>query len=577
MAQKQRPQAEILSGSPQPNFTGYSTSPVLAKRAPTQQDTGYPLGQMWLDKIGDDLYGLVDVSAGVATWNLLAASPGEIATITGDSGGALTPTAGNINILGSGTISTSGAGSTLTIEASASGYPISPYVVGPSGQAGYQTIQSAINAANGAGGGTVYIQPGTYTENLTLYSDVDLVGAVGVADTGVCTIIGQHTPPAGTSGGITINNIFLQSATNIFNSVAAGSCDLILINVAVSVTNGYTFNLPNWTGGFVGFDVGEIGSTNDGWVNNTGGATVFMTNVTMGAGSVNSMITSGFTEIYDCVIGCPVNFQTGSNGIIDGGSLFQKPVTFSNNSAFEIANSNFQGGASAAITYSSSGNSSISNCVISSSNNPAIAGAGAGTLTLGSLTFLSNANIAGTLTTAWSATKVGAFTVTGPVTTSGGAVAINSGTNALGISTDAAATTVNVGTGAGAKTITIGSTNTTSATNLTAGSGGVNCATDFALTSVATKISMNGGAVTDFIGTATLTNGVVVIANTNIAAGDRIFLSRTAANASTALGMLTYSISAGASFTVTALETATPGDTEVNDQSSFAYIIFRQT
>lgn len=59
------------------------------------------------------------------------------------------------------------------------------------------------------------------------------------------------------------------------------------------------------------------------------------------------------------------------------------------------------------------------------------------------------------------------------ITVSGGAVTINSGTNALNISTDASATTVNFATGAAVKTLTVGSTNTTSATALKSGSGNI--------------------------------------------------------------------------------------------------------
>jgi hypothetical protein len=43
---------------------------------------------------------------------------GGVATLTGNTGGAISPTAGNINILGAGIISVAGAGSTLTISAS---------------------------------------------------------------------------------------------------------------------------------------------------------------------------------------------------------------------------------------------------------------------------------------------------------------------------------------------------------------------------------------------------------------------------------------------------------------------------
>lgn len=96
------------------------------------------------------------------------------------------------------------------------------------------------------------------------------------------------------------------------------------------------------------------------------------------------------------------------------------------------------------------------------------------------------------------------------------------------------------------------------------------------LGAVATQLQMNGGAATDFIGEATLTAGTVTIANTNIAANDRILLSRRDINASTALGSLTYSISAATSFTITAVQAGTPASTETNDTSIISYVIIRQ-
>ena len=54
-------------------------------------------------------------------------------------------------------------------------------------------------------------------------------------------------------------------------------------------------------------------------------------------------------------------------------------------------------------------------------------------------------------------------------------ILLNSGTNGVNVSTDAAAATVNVAAGgAGNKTVTLGSTNTTSTTNIQSGSGGIN-------------------------------------------------------------------------------------------------------
>ena len=57
------------------------------------------------------------------------------------------------------------------------------------------------------------------------------------------------------------------------------------------------------------------------------------------------------------------------------------------------------------------------------------------------------------------------------ITSSNTSLTIASGTGNLNISNDGAATTVNIGTGSGAKTTTLGSTNTTSSTTLQSGSG----------------------------------------------------------------------------------------------------------
>lgn len=274
-------------------------------------------------------------------------------------------------------------------------FPVTPYVVGPAGQAGYQTIQSAINAANTAGGGIVVVQPGTYTENLTLYSNVHVMGMDFADAGGGVTIIGLHTPP--TAGGFCFNNVALQSSTHIFSSTAAGSTHLILANAAVTVTNGYTFNLSNWTGKLESFDVNAAIGTNDGYVNNTGGSEVDIFECSVGSGTSNPMIVSGFVLGAGANIYCPVQFQTGSTAEFDY-SFFGKSLTFSNNSTGTITTSHFSSGANAAITMSSSAAWNIYTSVIDSSNNPAIAGTGAGTLKLTDVTFVNNASLAGTLT-----------------------------------------------------------------------------------------------------------------------------------------------------------------------------------
>lgn len=114
-----------------------------------------------------------------------------------------------------------------------------------------------------------------------------------------------------------------------------------------------------------------------------------------------------------------------------------------------------------------------------------------------------------------------------------------------------------------------------SATTVT-GSGDIETtAGNVVISGAGNHVQIETGAVTDFAGTGTLASGTVTIANTNIAAGDLIFLQRIDINGSSAIGNLTYSISAATSFTVTSVSDASPGSTETNDVSNFAYWIVR--
>lgn len=98
---------------------------------------------------------------------------------------------------------------------------------------------------------------------------------------------------------------------------------------------------------------------------------------------------------------------------------------------------------------------------------------------------------------------------------------------------------------------------------------------DLRFTGVDDQIQMNGGAVTSFIGTTTLVAGTVTIANTSIAAADRILLSRASPGASTEAGSLSYTITPATSFTITSLD---PSDasTATGDISDISYVIVRQ-
>ena len=91
-------------------------APKLWSRNPVSTDIGYRDGQVIVNKILNTAWILGSVAAGAATWIAVGSgATGGVVTVTGTSGGALSPIAGNITIVGTANqISFAGAGSTLT-------------------------------------------------------------------------------------------------------------------------------------------------------------------------------------------------------------------------------------------------------------------------------------------------------------------------------------------------------------------------------------------------------------------------------------------------------------------------------
>jgi len=330
-----------------------NTLSVRAHRAPTQSDRKYKIPTIWIHIDTNEVWCLTSVVSNVANWEPIGQNT---------------------------------AGSS----------PLSKYVVAADGTADYLTIQNALDAANASGiNSTIYVRPGIYTENLILYGTTQIIGATGLSDGGTgVEITGTHTPPI--NGSFTFRNIKLNSATNIFNSSAAGTSHLIIADCAISVTNGYLLNVPNWTGILELWDVNCGFGTNDGVINNINGATVLCFSGSFGKGTANNMIISGsiFTDSAEFFI--PINMNAGTQADIFS-STFNGTIITSGNANVRLSNCAFSTSVSQAITHNSSGTLNISTTTISSSANPAISGTGAGSITLNGVDFENNSNIAPTL------------------------------------------------------------------------------------------------------------------------------------------------------------------------------------
>jgi len=322
--------------------------PIIARRAPATSDLRFPIGQVWINQPLDDAYLLTSVANNSAHWEVISANtPGSA--------------------------------------------PTTKFVVDSDGTGGFLTVQAGIDAANADGGGVVYVRPGVYTENLTLYTNIVIQGA-GLET----TIAGVHTPPA--VGIVSFFDCSLTSATDIVTSAAAGISRIIFFNCQINCTNGYIADVPNWTGRVDLFSC-ETASTADGVVR-IGAALVVIKDSSVGAGATALSITGGTLVIMSSRISCPISPAGACAASITQGCYIGGGITTAGTTALLVANSTISSGAVAALTQSSAGVVTLSDVMITTAANPAIAGAGAGTVTLANVTFTSARNLVGTLTLA---------------------------------------------------------------------------------------------------------------------------------------------------------------------------------
>jgi hypothetical protein len=182
------PLANGLTGTG-PFITYFST------RNPTANDINFVPTQRWFNTATDSEWILVSftITAGVKTANWAPiGSALTTETLTGNTGGPVPPTAGNINVIGAGTVLVSGnpATSTLTITVTTPNLTVtfvstSPYVVATTDQwlaVNVSTIPITIELPNTAPTGYVYYvkdyQGNAAINNIT----VTTVGGGGIID-----------------------------------------------------------------------------------------------------------------------------------------------------------------------------------------------------------------------------------------------------------------------------------------------------------------------------------------------------------------------------------------------------------
>lgn len=332
--------------------------------------------------------GSITITNGPGTIDIKAAAGVVTETLTPDTGGAISPVAGNIDILGYD----SGSFSLMDTHKTAAGQMkvenrtwLTPLVVDSSSTVGsrgtFSTIASAITAASS--GQTIFIRPGTYTEDLTLKAGVDLVGFESGGLTPEVTIIGKLS--ASYSGSVTVSGVRLQTnADNIISLTGANATILNIRDCYLNITNNTAIacsgSNANAAINIVGCN-GDITTTGIALFAVTDGTLAFLRTVITNTGSsttANTISADLLTVGYSTISNPTTTSSTAV--LLSSYSQFSMPT---NNTAIthggassQLLHSRVFSGSASAISVSGGSVLAVYHSIVGSTNTNTITGAG---------------------------------------------------------------------------------------------------------------------------------------------------------------------------------------------------------
>lgn len=492
---------------------------VLALRAPLTSDRRYPIGTPWVNKSANTVYFLTSVSAGSATWALASPGASDVDTLTADSGGAISPTAGDIVLAGGTNITSAGAGSTITFNLDAA-ISLATSVTAPlfTSAGAMQITPAAGNdlAIDAATGQDVVITLGDNAgANKLSVLDSDSVEVFAVDSNG-----GQTYTTITASGLITGNaSATINTAGTALTLGGDNSGDAVILGGgtsarAITIGQGaaaHTVAIGQAAAGAITIDTAAGVSIDSATASNftvTGAADLTLSS------SAGSLVLSAGEAAADAI-----QLQAAAGGVdLDGALQVNIASSQAAANAVRINASNAAGGidvddAGGGMTFDSAAGISLD---AAAASNFSVSGAGID-LTLASsggrvvmngeeaaadaLRLLSAAggldcdvalqlSLVSSQAAAADSVRIQASAADGGIDidagTGGinvastgvmdldaaGALSLNSSGAAINMGNDAVAQAINIGTGAAARTITIGNNQATSALVLTAGSSG---------------------------------------------------------------------------------------------------------
>ncbi len=247
-----------MSGLSPPNslsYTGQVAVPSINRTfPPTTAFNDFNVPTIWTDTAAMNAYILVAKPQGVAQWILIGGEPGVLATLTGNSGGAVSPDAGNIDIVGDGTTinivgnpgtstltaSTTGSVAILFTEDSGTATPSSGNLIVTGGTTGLTTsgsghtitLTGTLNVAHGGTGDTSLTPYAVLTGGTTSTGAVQSIASVGTAGQ-VLTSNGAGLLPSMQNGSQAGKQLVLATLTNpVANATGDGTSYTIVYDTA---------------------------------------------------------------------------------------------------------------------------------------------------------------------------------------------------------------------------------------------------------------------------------------------------------------------------------------------------------
>jgi hypothetical protein len=260
------------------------------------------------------------------------------------------------------------------------------HIVDSTGQGDFTTISAALTAA--VSGQTIFVRPGTYTENPPLKAGVDIVAFVTDALTPNVIINGECTYSS--AGTVTISGIQLQTNSNFALSISGSAASVVYLrNCYINALNNTAISFTSSSSSAVldiNFTDGNVATTGITLFSHSSAGTLFIrygSFFNKGLSTTASNIASG--SCFISFVGCNVSISTSSTGSVTifdssmgGGSALNATALSLTGTGFSSTfNTKYDGGSASAISVGSGTTLACTGTVtIASSNTNAITGAG---------------------------------------------------------------------------------------------------------------------------------------------------------------------------------------------------------